>query len=72
MEHIISSGKQAIARQYQINFIISLKKQLTAECKYHVRYLKHTLERGVILSFGKIGVKFERRAISNQIHQTLG
>ncbi len=33
--------------------------QLTAGYKYHVRCLKHMLERGVILSFGKIGVKLE-------------
>ena len=28
-------------------------------------------ERGVILSFGKIGAKFEGRLLSNQIHSTL-
>jgi hypothetical protein len=33
--------------------------QLTLGYKYHVHYQKHMFERGVILSFGKIGVKFE-------------
>ena len=34
--------------------------QLTEGYKYHVGCLKHMFERGATLSFGKIGVKFEK------------
>ena len=45
--------------------------QLTEGHKYHVGCLKHMFERGATLSFGKIGVKSERRVLSSQIHLTL-
>ena len=60
MEYIISCGMQGIVRQYQIQFHNFVENSVDRRIQISRALSEHMFERGVILSYGKIGVKFEK------------